>query len=153
MIAGQRPNIVDNIFTNIFEKSLSGNLTDKITDHLPNFLFILDFIDQQKNKQITIRNMKAFNEETYLEDFDSLKSLNYIDFANVNELYNEFHSKLIAVIDKNAPYKTLSKQESKTKQKPWITKSIIKFIIKSLRKHSRNSGMIDTNIIETLLIN
>ena len=133
MIAGQRPNLVDNIFTNIFEKSLnSGILTDKITDHLPNFLFILDFIDQQKNKQITIRNMKAFNEETYLEDLDSLKSLNYIDFANVNELYNEFHSKLIAVIDKNAPYKTLSKQESKTKQKPSITKSIIKSIIKSL---------------------
>ena len=133
MIAGQRPNIVDNIFTNIFEKSLnSGNLTDKITDHLPNFLFILDFIDQQKNKQITIRNMKAFNEETYLEDLDSLKSLNYIDFANVNELYNEFHSKLIAVIDKNAPYKTLSKQESQTKQTPWITKSIIKSIIKRL---------------------
>ena len=26
------------------------------------------------------------------------------------------------------PYKTLSKQESKTKQKPWITKSIIKSI-------------------------
>ena len=57
--------------------------------------------------------MKAFNEETYLNNLDSLKSLNYINFANVNKIYNEFHSKLIAVIDENAPYKTLSKQESK----------------------------------------
>ena len=74
MIAGQRPSIVDNIFTNIFEKSLnSGNLDDKITDDLPNFSFIVDFIDQQKNKKIRIKNMKAFNEKTYLKDLDSLK--------------------------------------------------------------------------------
>ena len=67
MIAGQRPSIVDNIFTNIFEKSLnSGNLDDKITDHLPNFSFIVDFIDQQKNKKIRIKNMKAFNEKLTL---------------------------------------------------------------------------------------
>ena len=128
MIAGQRPSIIDNIFINIFEKSFnSGSLTDK-TDHLPNFLFIVDFIDQQKNQKIRIRNIKAFNGETYFKDPDSLKSLNYINFANANEIYNEFHNKLIAVIDKNAPYKTLSKQVSKTKQKPWITKSIIKSI-------------------------
>ena len=64
------------------------------------------------------------------------------------------------VIDKNAPYKTLSKQESRNKQKPWITKSIIKsiktkttFILKSLLKHNRKSGMVDTNTIETLLTN
>ena len=72
--------------------------------------------------------MKAFNEETYLKNLDSLKSLNYINFANANKLYNDFHSKLIAVIDENAPYKTLYKQESKIKQKLWITKSIIKSI-------------------------
>ena len=33
---------------------------------------------------------------------------------------------MIAVRDKNASHKTLSKQESKTEQKPWITISIIK---------------------------
>ena len=115
MIAGQRPSIVDNIFANIFEKSLnSGNLIDEITDYLPNFLFIADFVDQQKNQKTRIRNMKAFNEETYLKDLDSLKSLNY--------------SKLIAIIDENAPYKILSKKESKTKQKPWIAKGTIKSI-------------------------
>ena len=57
--------------------------------------------------------MKAFKEETYLKNLDSLKSLNYKNFANVNKICNEFYSKLIAVIDKNGPYKTLSKQESK----------------------------------------
>ena len=83
-----RLSIVDNIFTNLFEKSFnSSNLINKITDHLPNFLFIADFVDQKKNQKTRIRNMKAFNEETYLKDLDSLKSLNYINFANANKLY------------------------------------------------------------------
>ena len=43
--------------------------------------------------------MKAFNEETYLKDLHSLKSLKNIIFANVSKLDNEFHSKMIAVID------------------------------------------------------
>ena len=48
-----------------------------------------------------------------------------MNFASVNKIYKEFHSKLIAVRE-NTSHKTLSKQESKTEQKPWITKSIIK---------------------------
>ena len=59
--------------------------------------------------------MKAFNEKTYLKDLDSLKWLNFINSASVNKIYKEFHSKLIAVWDKNASHKTLSKQESQTK--------------------------------------
>ena len=72
--------------------------------------------------------MKAFNEETYLKDLDSLKSLKYINSANLNELCNECYSKLIAIIDENAPYKISSKEESKAKQKPWIAKGTIKSI-------------------------
>ena len=47
--------------------------------------------------------MNTFNKDTYPKDLDSLKLLNYINAANVNELCNEFHSKLIEVIDKNTP--------------------------------------------------
>ena len=72
--------------------------------------------------------MKAFSQKTYLKDLDSLESLNYINFVNVNEPYNEVHDKLIAVIDKNASDKTLPKGKSKHKQKPLITKSDVNFI-------------------------
>ena len=49
-------------------------------------------------------------------------------YENVNDMYNVFHNKYIEIIDKNAPYKTLSKKESKLKLKPWITKSILQSI-------------------------
>ena len=73
MITGQVQSIVDNILTNIFGKNLnSDNLLDKITDYLPNSLFIADFIDHQKKPKIRIRNMKAFYQEIYFKDLDSL---------------------------------------------------------------------------------
>ena len=73
MITGQVPSIVDNILTNIFEKNLSSdNLVDKITDYLPNFLFIADFIDQQKKAKIIIRNMRFFCQKIYFKDLGSL---------------------------------------------------------------------------------
>ena len=52
MIVGQIPSIVDNIFTNIFEKNLMVVLIGEIKDHIPNFLFIADFIAQQKSERL-----------------------------------------------------------------------------------------------------
>ena len=38
-------------------------------------------------------------------------------------MFNVYHDKLLLIINKHAPYKTLSKKETKLKFKPWITKS------------------------------
>ena len=61
--------------------------------------------------------MKALTQKTYLKDLDLLESLYYINFANVNEPYNELHGELIAVIDKNTPDKILIKEEQKQNKK------------------------------------
>ena len=39
-----------------------------------------------------------------------------------------FHEKLLEIIDKNAPFKTLSKREKKLREKPWITKGLLQSI-------------------------
>ena len=65
------------------------------------------------------------------------------------------HGKQIAVIDKNAPNKTLTKRESKHKQKSLTTKNINKsiktktFTIKHFLKHNQYSCTVDTDIIDT----
>ena len=46
----------------------------------------------------------------------------------VNEMLNSFHEKLLEIIDKNAPFRTLSKREKKLREKPWITKGILQSI-------------------------
>ena len=40
-------------------------------------------------------------------------------------MYNKFHEKYLQIIDKNIPYKILSKKETKLKQKPWISKATL----------------------------
>ena len=72
--------------------------------------------------------MKNFEEEKYLQDLEEIKNLDLMKYENVNDIYNAFHNKCIEIIDKNTPYKTLSKKGSKLKLKPWITKSILQSI-------------------------
>ena len=130
MIAGEKPSIIENIFINIFEEAInSGDLINKIMDHLPNFIFLADFTDVQKKQGIRMRDMKGFNQKTFIEDLNTFETLNFVNFPNVNELHNVFHSKLSAAIDKNVPYKALSKQQQQQKKlKPLSTKIIIKSI-------------------------
>ena len=65
-----------------------------------------------------------------MKELDNLKPYQYKD---VNKMYDVYQNKLIEIIDKNAPYITLSKKQSKLKLKPWITSSILKSIkIKNL---------------------
>ena len=50
-------------------------------------------------------------------------------------MYIKFHEKYFQIIDKNIPYKILSKKkkETKLKQKPWVSKTILTSIkIKSI---------------------
>ena len=40
-------------------------------------------------------------------------------------MYNKFYEKYLQIIDKNTPYKILSKKETKLKQKPWTSNAIL----------------------------
>ena len=42
--------------------------------------------------------------------------------------YNIFQERLVEIIDENAPFKVLSKNESKLELKPWITPGIYIYI-------------------------
>ena len=117
MNVGQRPSIVDNIFTNISEKNLTMAIW--LVKNRPTTQFLTHYrlnCSAEKTKHLN-QNMKALTQKTYLKDLDLLESLYYINFANVNEPYNEFHGELIAVIDKNTPDKTLIKGEQKQNKK------------------------------------
>ena len=95
---------------------------------MPNFAIVRDILEKIKTKKIKIRDMKNFEKEKYLQDLEEIKNLDLMKYENVNDMYNAFHNKYIEIIDKNAPYKILSKKESKLKLKPWITKTILQSI-------------------------
>ena len=129
IVSHNRPSLLDNIFINIHNKIIhSGNLLDKISDHMPNFLIIENILEPKIHQKIKIRDMKNFNEDKYLDDLDELKQTNFLQFENVNDMYKAFQDKYLEIINNNAPFKILSKKETKQRQKPWVTKSIIQSI-------------------------
>ena len=121
-LPGQRPSLIDNIFTNILdEEIISGNLTSKISDHMPNFSIFKNQHHDKNRRRITKRDFSKFSEKDYLLDISNIP----LDLSqNANLMYSNYHQKLLNVLDKHAPIKTLSCRESKWRRKPWFTKGI-----------------------------
>ena len=71
--------------------------------------------------------MRNFKQDDFTTDLHTLYTVvsKTADKLNTNEAYNFFHMKYTKLIDKHAPYRTLNKRESKTRQKPWLTKGIL----------------------------
>ena len=63
-----------------------------------------------------VRDMSHFNEIIYKKDLEELKRLDILKHKTVNEMLNTFHEKLLEIIDKNAPFRTLSKREKKNRK-------------------------------------
>ena len=125
VVVNSRPSLIDNIYTNTHDKTIhSGNLLDRVTDHMPNFCIIEDTYKVKKNRKIRIRDMQQFEKDNFLKDLEELKNLDLLQYKDCN-MYNKFHEKYLQIIDKNIPYRILSKKETKLKLKPWISRAIL----------------------------
>ena len=96
-----------------------------MTDHMPDLCIIKDTNKVKKNRTIRIRDIQQFEKDKFIKDLEELKNLDLLQYKNCNIMYNKFHEKYLQIIDKNIPYKILSKKEIKLKQKPWISMAIL----------------------------
>ena len=114
---GNKPSIVDNIFINSIETCCSGNLYNKISDHLPNFVIIENVKNKPKPKYIKRRNMKNFVAANFQADL--LLILRKIEnVRDAESSFQYFHEKYIDVVDKHAPFQTLTRKLQELKLKP-----------------------------------
>ena len=112
IVAKNRPSLQDIIFINTIGKKVSsGNSLDKISHRMPNFVFVKDIFEKKISKKINIRDKKNFYKKTLLKDLDEIKSLDLLKHNSVDEMFNQFQNKFVEIVDKNAPYKTISKRE------------------------------------------
>ena len=124
--------LIDNILYNgISNNCISGNFDCPIGDHLPNFLIIENLKIDKKLLKSRFRDMKNFDENLFLNDFQSKDLLNLIKCSDdTNKKTETVFNTLNTLFEKHAPIKTLSNKELKQKQKPWITKRILDLISK-----------------------
>ena len=92
---------------------------------MPDLCIIKDTYKVKKNRTIRIRDIQQFEKDKFIKDLEELKNLDLLQYKNCNIMYNKFHEKYLQIIDKNIPYKILSKKEIKLKQKPWISMAIL----------------------------
>ena len=112
MVLKSWPSLIDNIYINTYDKTIHrSNFLDKVTDHMPSFYIIKDTYKVKKNRKIRIRDVQQFEKEKFLKDLEELKNLDLLQFKDCNIMYNKSHKKYLQVIDKNIPYKILSKKK------------------------------------------
>ena len=126
IVQGQKPSLIDNIFINCVTKHVtSGNIYNKISDHMPNFAIIeAEYSENVKRKKI-FRNMSNFNARQFNEE---VSHINLSTSDDINVLFDDFQEKYIKIVNKHAPFKTMSNKEYKWSLKPWFTKGIRKSI-------------------------
>ena len=126
IVPDQKPSLVDNIFVNPIAKNIiSGNIYNKISDHMPNFVIVEgEKIEKVKYKK-TFRNMSNFNANDFNNEISQIR-LSLSD--DVNIVFDNFQEQYTTILNKHAPWKTMSNKDYKWSLKPWFTKGLRKSI-------------------------
>ena len=121
-----RQSLIDNIFTNSFcNESHSGNILIEFPDHLTQFVSVNKEVSYAKNEIHYKLDQSKFDEKSFLED---LSIQNFDKSDNPNDRFADLLWKYEATVKRHMPLKKMNNKEIKLKNKPWITKEILKKI-------------------------
>ena len=133
-VADTSASIIDHIITNdLSHKLIPGIIRiDDLSDHFLTYVIIRDKNKPKvkRCKRIKLRDTNNFSPTIFKNDIvmsfsEFLNSLPVVDENNFNIVFNDFHDRFTKVLDKNAPFKLLSRKRSKLAHKPWISKRIL----------------------------
>ena len=115
--------LLDHILTNSGDRiSQSGVLPIGLSDHMP--IYCTRKITRTKlfdHKYITIRSLKNYSQEKFLQILNDIAFPDYSKFENVDDAYDHFISKLTDAIDGIAPIKRV---RVKGNTKEWFDEEI-----------------------------
>ena len=122
--------LIDNILVNKLDAGIySGNIVSDISDHYSQFCIFQKIKEVRKKGGKKIRDCSHFSENSFADE------LSQIEWDSVSGAQNDpdhsfsiLYNKVNKLLDKRAPYKTLSQGRFKPMQKPWITRGLRKSI-------------------------
>ena len=121
--------ILDHILTNSTDRvSQSGVIDTGLSDH--QLIYCTRKIARTKfnsHKNITIRSLKNYSQDVYLEELNKINFPDYSKFTDINDAYSDFIGKVSSTIDKIAPMKEL---RIKNSSKEWFDEEILEEIEK-----------------------
>ena len=121
--------ILDHILTNSTDRvSQSGVIDTGLSDH--QLIYCTRKITRTKfnsHKNITIRSLKNYSQDVYLEELNKINFPDYSKFTDINDAYSDFIGKVSLTIDKIAPMKEI---RIKNSSKEWFDEEIMEEIEK-----------------------
>ena len=129
-ITSRSKTIIDNIFINFDSQDIvSGNLTVSISDHMAQFIQIPNRKATLVPKPIYSRCYRKFDNTNFIKEIEKINWATLIkDNDNPNDSTTLFTQAIESIPDTHAPFKKLTKKQLQTKNKPWISKGILKYI-------------------------
>ena len=104
---------------------VSGNILSDISDHFSQFYILSSIVDQPKEDR-KVCDFSNFSSSSFLADLIQVDWDEVIARGtdDINKMFSSFYSELNKIVNKHAPFKTISKRKKKKLSKPWITKGI-----------------------------
>ena len=135
--------LIDNILVNKLDAGIySGNIVSDISDHYSQFCIF------QKTKVVGKKGGKKTRDFSYFSENSFADELSQFDWDSVSgaqidpcHSFSILYNKVNKLLNKHAPYKTLSQRRVKQMQKPWITRGLTKSIrVKNRLLYSGNKA-------------
>ena len=121
--------ILDHMLANPTDRVYySGVIDTGLSDH--QLIYCTRKITRTKfisHKNITIRSLKNYCQDVYLEEINKINFPDYSKFTDINDAYSDFIGKVSLTIDKIAPMKEI---RIKNSSKEWFDEEILEEIEK-----------------------
>ena len=132
-ISDHSKTLIDHIYVNDDKHSyVSGAVLSDLSDHYGTFIVALvkkQF--QETPKYFNFRDMSTFKIEVFLQDLENDLSEGKFNFNdNVNDQFGNFLSIFCKCVNNSAPIRKASRKEKKFREKPWISRGLLKSIKK-----------------------
>ena len=123
--------LLDHIYINNLKYyNFSGIVQYDISDHLPTFIFVHNTeIKNKVLKDILIRDMKKFSLELFCNDLSlKMNNLKVSEDSSPHHQFQTFIEIFTDTVNFHASYRRTTRKEKKLKEKPWLTKGLLKSI-------------------------
>ena len=135
--------ILDHILTNEDRFTIvPGVIEHDLTDHYPVMVSISNKMDKNKycsnakfTRDLSTFSVDSFNEDLQIKlDYFMLK-IPCATATNINSMFEDFYSLITTTIENHAPLKKLTRKQTRLRNKPWITKGLLKSINRKQKMH------------------
>ena len=148
-ITATTKSLIDNIIFNHFVSGIkSGNINVSISDHVPQFT-IIPYLTKNvpiKNKEHLLETLKNIDKTLLVNTLKAeMFGTNSNDDSNLDDDISKLLDSTNGTIEQLPPLKKISKQQLKSKLKPWITNEILKAIKIRDKTYTKLKNTTDTD--------